>query len=91
MTCSKCGSSNIKLERRVDGHGICLNCGFQVRCNGVDMLYYEPVLKIKENLKVEVEQLQEDLREAYESMIGIEYQFDSEFMDKIKLKYKALG
>ena len=39
----------------------------------------------------EAEQLQEDLREAYESMIGIEYQFDSEFMDKIKLKYKALG
>ena len=34
--------------------------------------------------------LKSDLKEAYESMIDIEYQFNDEFMDNIKLKYKNL-
>jgi hypothetical protein len=38
----------------------------------------------------DVKELQEDLKEAYESMIDIEHQFNDEFIDNIKLKYNKL-
>jgi len=40
MKC-KCGSSNINLERSINGNGWCNDCGFQVRVNGVDVVFVE--------------------------------------------------